>query len=407
MLRRPPFHLLVGLVLASVGAAMLAWSWRVDREWFEVHVSPIYCAIDPREPVSWSHWRTGIGIAGAAVLLVVAPLTAWWLRRRRWSVGLGGVLRVVVPIALALVMCDGVLRWKHPVKLPELPTPPLFPPAVVDSRYGWLNDGPRTTTLQIDGHDVVYAIDALGDRARDQHDLPDLDRPTIVIAGESIGEALGVAWDDSFAALLEQRTGLQVIDASVTAWAHDQVYLRSRDVLAELKHPIAVISVMVTQELQRDVSTWRKRLSLGPDGTFVPVEPQPAWWRSSPLRALAEHVVPYHGDEAVDLARALIAATSRDALDHGAYPLFVLTNWGPPCLPDPDGAPSVERRLFGGQDVRWVRVDLDPGWEDTTTRHTDARGHRLIASAVERVLRDEHLLPPPPDQKNVIIRPAQ
>jgi hypothetical protein len=106
--------------------------------------------------------------------------------------------------------------------------------------------------------------------------------------------------------------------------------------------------------------------------------------------------VPYHGSEAVGLARALLAAISREALDHGAYPLFLLTNWGQWCLPDDGGAPSVERRLFGGLDVSWVRVDLDPGWEDQTTHHPDARGHLLLEAAVERALVGEHVVPAPP-----------
>lgn len=381
----------VGLFVASLGAALLVWSWRADRAWFETHVSYIYCAIDPAELTSWTAWRLG-GAAGGVALLGLAPLAGKWSARRSWWRGLPWV-RILAAAGLALVLCDGVMRCTRPVRTPALPTPPLFPPAVADGRYGWINTGPITTVLQIDGHDVEYAVNARGERVADPRDLPELDRPTLVIAGESIAEAIGVAWSDSFAALLARRTGLQIVDASVTAWAHDQVYLRTRDVLAELKHPLAVVSITVTQELMRDVVPWRWRLALGPDGGFVPVAPSPAWWRASPLRDLVEHAVPYHGDEAVDLGRALVAATSRVALDHGAFPLFVLTNWGPPCLPDATGAPSIEQRLFGGQDIRRVRVDLDADWEDRTTRHTDARGHRLLAAAIEQALRDGHVLP--------------
>ena len=44
-------------------------------------------------------------------------------------------------------------------------------PALADARYGWNNQGPKTTVLQIDGHDVVYAINARGERVADEHDL--------------------------------------------------------------------------------------------------------------------------------------------------------------------------------------------------------------------------------------------
>jgi hypothetical protein len=383
----------MGLVVASLGAMIVAWAWRADREWFDTHGSPIYCAIDPQELRSWDRRRVAAAVAGALVVLALAPLAARWARRHSWRSGLATVARVVVAAVLALVLCDVVLRRKH--EPAAAPGPTLLPPTDPDARYGWVNR-PATTVLQVDGHDVVYAFNAHGDRVGNEHDMPDFERPTIVVTGESIAEALGIAWEDSFPAILEQRTGMQVIDLGVSAWGHDQAYVRAKDVLGELKRPLAVVTIVVTQQLQRDLPSTRKHLALGRDGALIAVDPapEPEWWSSSPLRQLAQRIAPYHGDESIDVARAVIATTSREAHDHDVYPLFVLTNWGPACLPDDSGAPSVERRLFGGQGVRWVRVDLDPSWEDRTTHHPGPRSHRLIESAIEDALVDDHVIPP-------------
>jgi hypothetical protein len=382
---------LAQILLGGLGMAMLLWALLVDRGWFETHLAEHYCANDwGAQLQSWASWRVAGAGCGVFLVALVVPIGRW-VGRRSWGC-LMPVARIAVAVVLALVVSDLWLRRRPPPP----PGPVILPDVRPDARYGWLNDGPRTTHILTDGRDIVYAMNARGERVADEHDLPDLDRPTLLVAGESISSAMGVQWEDSFAALIGKATGLQVVDAGVFGWGHDQVYARMKDELTELRHPVAVVSVTVAQQIDRDVSPTRTHLELAGDGSLFPVTAQPAWWLDSPLRALAKQLMPYHSDRALAIARALVAATASEARAHGAYPLFVLTNWGRACLPDESGAPSVQRRLFGGLDVPFVRVDLDPSWEDRTTFHPDARGHRLLADAILRALVDAKVIHPPP-----------
>ncbi len=370
--------------------ALLLWALLVDRGWFETHLTVQYCANEwGGQLQSWARWRMIGAGCGVFLLVLVVPIGRW-VGQRSWGC-LMPVARVAVAVVLAVVVSDLWLRRRPPA-----PTPTILPALVPDARYGWVNDGPRTTHILTDGRDVVYAMNARGERVADEHDVPDLDRPTLLVVGESISSAMGVNWEDSFASLIGKATGLQVVDAGVSSWGHDQVYLRAKAELAELRHPVAVISVTVAQQIDRDVSPTHTHLELAGDGSLVPVSAEPAWWLGSPLRGLANQIVPYHSDRALPIARALVAATASEARAHGAYPLFVLTNWGPACLPDESGAPSVQGRLFGGLDVPFVRVDLDPMWEDRTTFHPDARGHRLLAEAIVRGLVEAKVVDAPP-----------
>jgi hypothetical protein len=384
-------RVLAQILLGGLGMAMLLWALLVDRGWFETHLAEHYCANDwGAQLQSWASWRVAGAGCGVFLVALVVPIGRW-VGRRSWGC-LMPVARIAVAVVLALVVSDLWLRRRPPPP----PGPVILPDVRPDARYGWLNDGPRTTHILTDGRDIVYAMNARGERVADEHDLPDLDRPTLLVAGESISSAMGVQWEDSFAALIGKATGLQVVDAGVFGWGHDQVYARMKDELTELRHPVAVVSVTVAQQIDRDVSPTRTHLELAGDGSLFPVTAQPAWWLDSPLRALAKQLMPYHSDRALAIARALVAATASEARAHGAYPLFVLTNWGRACLPDESGAPSVQRRLFGGLDVPFVRVDLDPSWEDRTTFHPDARGHRLLADAILRALVDAKVIHLPP-----------
>jgi hypothetical protein len=99
--------------------------------------------------------------------------------------------------------------------------------------------------------------------------------------------------------------------------------------------------------------------------------------------------LPYHGEEALRVTAAILRATAAAARDRGAEPLFVVTNYGPPCLPDEDGEPWIVGELLVRQGLPFVRVDLGPEdllpgpFED----HPSGRGALKIASAVERALR--------------------
>jgi hypothetical protein len=70
--------------------------------------------------------------------------------------------------------------------------------------------------------------------------------------------------------------------------------------------------------------------------------------------------LPYRGDEPLRVTAAILRATAEAARARGAFPLFVVTNYGASCLRDEHGEAWVVDELFVRQALPFVRVDLDP-----------------------------------------------
>jgi hypothetical protein len=98
--------------------------------------------------------------------------------------------------------------------------------------------------------------------------------------------------------------------------------------------------------------------------------------------------LPYRGDGALRVTAAVLRATAEAARARGAYPLFVVTNHGAPCLRPDGGEAWVVEELFVRQALPFVRVDLEPGdrLPGLYERHPGPAGARKIAAAVERAL---------------------
>jgi hypothetical protein len=98
--------------------------------------------------------------------------------------------------------------------------------------------------------------------------------------------------------------------------------------------------------------------------------------------------LPYHGDDALRVTAAILRATAEAARARGAFPLFVVTNYGPPCVRNDGEEAWLFEELFVRQALPFVRVDLDP--EDllpgVLERHPSLRGTRKLAAAIERAL---------------------
>lgn len=388
-------RLVVELLVSAAGAWLVVWAFRADREWFDLHVGEEFCVYKHAQLDVQGWWRVFGAVAGVVLLLLVRPIAGRWASRRTAAVALREVASVAVAAILALVVSD---LWLRRPKSGPPGEPSLVPPQLPDARYGWANPKHTSVVIPTAGRDVEYAFDSRGNRAPSVDYAPDLTKPTLLVAGESFASGIGVPWEESFPALLEKRLGIQVIDTAVSAWDNGQAYLRMHDELAALEHPTAVVTLVLPQQLNRDArdgEAWHPKFSLGSDGALVPRWHAPDWWIASPLRQRAHDVVILHDEEPLRVARTLFEATTREVLARGAYPLFLLTNWGPPCLLDETGAPAVDRRLFGGLDVPHVRVDLDPSCEDIVTHHPNAHGHDLLARAIERVLVGEHMVTPP------------
>jgi hypothetical protein len=381
----PRRRIVVEALAVLAGVLLLVWAWRADRAWFEHYFFWRYCAVDAREVSFVRIARWAAAGAGVALIFGLRPRLGRWATRRGARAVVGGPARVVAAALLALLLAEGALRrsgWK-----PRVPHPLATPDQRGDAWYGWMHEPSRVQTLSYGTKQVTYVIDADGNRVLAPDPPVDKSGPTLVFAGESITLGLGRDYAETYPALVEQRLGIPSVNLSVTGYGNDQVYLRMRDELTRLARPLAVVTLVVPVQLVRNVEPFRAHHVPRDDGSFEEVSAQPAWWTGSPLRLLLDRLVGLHSDEAVLVARATLRATARDARARGAFPLFVMTNWGPACLPDESGAPPLERALFDGLDVEHVRVDLPRDWWEEEIDHPSARAHVAIADAIVEALR--------------------
>lgn len=362
------------VVVAAAAGALVLWAWRADRAWLEIHATPNYCAVDAHG-LSWlAMWRW-IAV-GAAVFFVAV------VRRAKPAL----TLSVVATTAAALVVCDLALRKVKP--RPGAPVVPIQLPAQRrDAQRGWALVASHTSVLTDDGRAISYAVNAKGDRARDENDLPDPARPTILFGGESITLGLGVTWQETYPARVGQRMPYQIVNCAVHGYGGDQTYLRVKQRLLELEHPAAVVTMTLADAIPRDVAGWRDRLQPDGRGGFEVVAATPEWWRTSPVRALLfDQIVPLHGDGAIGIERTFLRAIASEAHARGAYPLVVWTNYQRPCLDDDRGAPRIEHLVFDDLGVDHVHVDLDPTAIVRSDGHPNPSAHLVLADAVTRAL---------------------
>ena len=365
------------VLVVLAGLLLVVWAWRADLTWFERHVYPGYCAVSRAHSILPVVARIASVAVAVLLFVLVRPRLARWAAR---SSAIDLAL-VAAAIAAALVVSELLLRRGQTGDATPLVRRDL-PPATGDARLGWRFVPSRALSFVIQGRRIEYAIDADGDRASSAAAAIDPARPTIVVAGESVAFGESLPWRETFAGHLAADLGVQVMNVGVPAYGSDQAYLRTVDALARLRRPVAVVTVFVPQLVRRTAQTHRPHLELE-DGLLVPAPARSAFalarlWRDEP----------YHGDRALDLSRAIVAATVRHARDHGAAPLFLVTNFGSACGEDA----WLYRELFDSQHIPTARVVLGPG--DTIGHgdlHPNARGARKLADAVESGLRSAGL----------------
>jgi hypothetical protein len=360
-------------VVILVAALLVLWAWRADLVWFERHVYPGYCAVSHGQTVWPTVARILALLVAAALVLFARPRLARWAERSS-AVDLA---LVGAAIGAALVVSELLLR-RHPVGDATPLTRKDMPKAIADPRVGWRFAPSQAFAFAVRGRRVEYAIDRDGDRAPRVDSRIDPARPTLIVAGESIAFGESLPWNDTFAARLGAELDLQVVDVGAPAYGSDQAFQRAMEALARVKKPVALVTVFVPQLVRRNGLTGRPHLTLS-DGLLVPVAAEDhlaltRLWRDEP----------YHGDRALDLTRAVLAATVRRAREHGAAPLFVVTNFGAACSDDA----WLLRTLFAEGGLPHVRVTLGPG--ETIgggDLHPNALGARKLAAAAAAALR--------------------
>jgi hypothetical protein len=353
---------------------MLVWAFGSDAAWFDRHVLPNYCPLSTSTPAFETAARWAAAALGGAVVLFVRPRLARLVARAR---SLRVVASAVLAAAFALVVCDLHLRQKETRR--RLEVEPLLPPMRIDETGNFAPLPSSVREWDVEGRLVRYATDPAGNRSMDTSSSVDPSAPTVLFTGESIALGLGVDYDRAYPALVGRALGVQAVNLAVTGFALDQAYLRLRESLARFERPLAVVTIVVPVQLERTVDDRRQRLVLDREGRLELVARSTSPFLTSPLRKL----VPYHSDEAIVLARAIVLATDEAARARGSRALFVFTNFGPPCVPEADGVSRLERSLFAPP-VAYVRVDVSPDAMIRPPRelHPNEKGHLAIANAV-------------------------
>ena len=98
--------------------------------------------------------------------------------------------------------------------------------------------------------------------------------------------------------------------------------------------------------------------------------------------ALANFLVPYHGDAEIDrgiqATRAVLLATADLARAHHAVPLVVVPQFGP----EGPVERMIRRRVLDDAGLAYVQIPLDPNWRLPGDSHPDARAAHAIAVAI-------------------------
>jgi hypothetical protein len=368
------------LAMAVAGAALVAWALAADAHWAERHVLASYCATGPAGWALARGVRLAAGALGAVALVWLAPAAARRAPRAGSRPGAAAVLGVALAVGASLAVVELYLRHLHD----RLVQGDRGSMARADPRLGWAYVPRRTTWVELGGRRVAYAIDAAGDRAASPDALPDRARPTVLFAGESIAFGYGLSYDETLPALVAHDLGVQAVNLAVVGYGNDQAYLRVVDALARHARPLAVVTVFVPDQVRRNVDGWRPRLALAASGGLELVPP----WQGPRLLKLAQEL-PYHGDEALRVTGAVLRATADAARARGAFPLFVVTNYGAACLHADGEEPWVVDQLFVRQGLPFTTVTLDPDdrLPGAFERHPGPRGARKLADAVVRELR--------------------
>jgi hypothetical protein len=371
-------------VCCTCGSALLFAAWAMDAAWFERHVLlPGYYPWAP----DWVSRDVRAGVVIAGVALVAA---SWPIGRALARATLGGIARVALAVALALAASELILRrgagqpaaWRQ-AKLE-------FRLGRTDPRYGWVLLPSRATVLGPPDHPVTYAVDDWGDRARAPGGAPDPDLPSLVVAGESIAAGHGVAYEDSFPAVLGKDLGLQVVNTACGGYGSDQALLRLRDTLGRLRRPAAAIITFVPVMLDRNLQDYRPRLALY-EGALVLVPPADGIFAHLRLRDLLVNELRYLSDrglrESTRLTAAILRESARVARQSGAEPLVAVISIGKRRTLDEHPEGALVRELVVEQGLPYALVDVDPDELLAWDGHPGPAGHRRIASELAAALR--------------------
>jgi hypothetical protein len=368
------------VLAAGLGALFAAAA--CDAGWFTRHVRVPTLYLPP----PW--WLLSLLRGGLVALAAVAIAASGRLARlatRPWDLA-----RAAVAVLLALCAGELILRqgergtttWRARKLELRMGRP--------DPRFGWVLSPSRTLVLAAAGAaPVAYAIDAWGDRAPSASAAPDPSRPSLVIAGESVGVGHGLPFEDTFAAQLAARLGLQLVNVSAGGYGTDQSLLRLEEALDRLRKPAACVMVFLPIQLQRNVQDYRPRLALR-GGRLVPVPAAAGFFERLRLRDLWVNELPVLGDARLRESVAVTSAALREAegrcREKGAKLVVLVVSVGPERPFDAHPESELLRELLVSQGLPFVLADVDVPELIPYDGHPGAAASRRIAAALQQAL---------------------
>ena len=356
----------VEIVPAAVGVALLIGAIAARQSFLDRHFLPSFFIPRPWYVLIESTVRAVIAAAGA-MCIVGRSWIARLLTRSPVIVG-----QVMLAAALALGASEVTLRAIH-LRPTEWLVADEEPKRQPDMRLGWVLAPSRTGRTIVGGRPIEYATDADGYRVRSAGEPVDRERPAIVFIGESVIFGEGLNWDESIPAQTAALAGVQTANLAVHGYSTDQMFLRLQQELPRFRHPLAVVSIFMTELFGRNLDDDRPHLSPG----LIWEPPVPA----SRLMALAGLLVPYRRNrtlnDGVRMTQEVLRATVALARAHGAMPLIVVPQFGVE-----DGAARALRERVLEPDFPVLVVPLDPEWRLPWDRHPNAHAARSIAQAI-------------------------
>jgi len=363
MLRR-----LAQTAVALFALALLAFAWRCDAPWFDKHVflPQQYFIVASRAIIFCSR----AGAAGMAVmLLLLVPLLP------RGAAG----WRLLVALLMTVPAAEVLLRWR----MPKLVRPELAMGmeglTTWNPRYGYTLAAGLDRLENIAGRKVPFRTDAEGRRISGAAVDPAL--PSLVFIGESTVAGIGLQWEETFPAILGARLHMQVVNLGSPAYRTDQAWLRLRDELPKLTHPVAVVGLFMPGLVGRSFAGERHppaRPSPSGGVELLPLE-APRVLHHSALYGLWKNL--YWSDEAVEEGMRSVGVALRDtaalAKARGAPCIFLVAGRAPQWM---------LHELFEVPGLDYVVADV-PEEDLLADGHPGPRASIRIADALEPRLR--------------------
>lgn len=366
------------LAVGLAGLVLIALALAASPGWVDRHFLPTFAWSRSFQIGLIQALRALLAATGLAVILFVRPRVARAVAGGRGRALLISALSASLAVIAAFAAAEAVLhtrawhanqeRWGDREPLRRR-----------DALLGWTFVPNHLGRRRVEGRWIDYVTDAFGYRVRAPGARLDLDRPTIVFAGESIMFGYRLPWRETIAAQVEARTGIQTANLAVNAFATDQAFLRLRRELPRFRRPVAVVIPFVPMLFDRNLDEDRPHL----DGRL---DWHPG--RPPPLRLveLARRLLRYRSEETIAdgiaTTQAVLRGTIALARWRGAATLIVV----PQFQPEDPSERAIRHRVLDAAHLPYLLVPLDPAWRLAIDRHPDARGAEAIAAAISRAL---------------------